>query len=114
MKSPILISALVFLGHILAWFQSNSAILLKNITSAPIISSFILAPASGLIFAYATKYLYSLTGSIWSVRFISFCIGYFVFIPLSWYFYNESPLTLKNIICTLLCISILMVQYLMK
>lgn len=114
MKSPIFLSALVFLGHIFAWFQSNSAVILKNITSAPIICSFILAPASGLIFAYATKYLYELTGSIWSVRFISFCIGYFVFIPLSWYFYDESPLTLKNILCILLCISILTIQYIMK
>jgi hypothetical protein len=55
-----------------------------------------------------------LTGSIWSVRFISFCIGYFAFIPLSWYFYGETPISAKNIICCAFCLGILATQYLMR
>lgn len=105
---------LIFIGHIVAWFHSNSAILLKEYSFVAIISSLTLAPLSGLIFVYGTKYLYELTGSIWSVRFISFCIGYFAFIPLAWYFYGETPISTKNIICCILCVGILVTQYLMR
>jgi hypothetical protein len=45
---------------------------------------------------------------------MTFCIGYLIFIPLTWYFLGEEMLTAKNGISFLLCVSLLLVQAFMK
>ena len=102
------------LAQILAWFQSNSGIITEeNATRAMFIAA-CFAPITTLAFAYGTKFMYSEMDSLWSIRFITFGIGYLIFIPLTWYFLGEEMLTAKNGISFLLCVALLLIQAFMK
>jgi hypothetical protein len=101
-------------AQIAAWFQSNSGILGGKLQENYILVSLILGPIVSLCFAVATKLLYAEINSLWSIRFITFGIGYLVFIPLTWYFLGEEIITTKNAISFLLCVGLLLVQALMK
>tara|TARA_R100000388_G_C7225596_1_gene151539 strand:+ start:48 stop:389 length:342 start_codon:yes stop_codon:yes gene_type:complete len=105
---------LFIIGQIMAWFQSNSGIITEeNATKAMIIAA-CFAPLTTLSFAYGTKWMYAEMDSLWSIRFITFGIGYLVFIPLTWYFLGEEMLTAKNGISFLLCVALLLIQAFMK
>ena len=97
----------------LAWFQSNSGILSEPFKSNYILIALLFGPIVSLTFAVATVYLYEHL-NLWSIRFLTFGIGYMVFIPLTWYFLGEEILTPKNIISIILCITLLSVQFLMR
>jgi hypothetical protein len=104
---------LSFIGQILAWFQSNSAILAgENATKALIIAA-CAAPLTTLSFALGTKFMYEEL-SLWSIRFIAFGIGNIVFIPLTWYFLGEEIFTVKNGASMALCVALLLVQSFME
>ena len=105
---------LFIIGQIMAWFQSNSGIITEeNATKAMFIAA-CFAPITTLAFAYGTKLMYAEMDSLWSIRFITFGIGYLVFIPLTWYFLGEEMFTAKNGISLLLCASLLLIQAFMK
>ena len=105
---------LFIIGQIMAWFQSNSGIITEeNATRAMFIAA-CFAPVTTLAFAYGTKFMYSEMDSLWSIRFITFGIGYLIFIPLTWYFLGEEMLTVKNGISFLLCVALLLIQAFMK
>ena len=105
---------LFLVGQTLAWFQSNSGIIAEeNATKAMWIAA-AFAPLTTLSFAYGTKLMYENMDSLWSIRFITFGIGYLVFIPLTWYFLGEEMFTAKNGISLLLCLALLLIQAFMK
>ena len=105
---------LFIFGQIMAWFQSNSGIITEeNATKAMLIAS-CFAPLTTLAFAYGTKLMYEEMESLWSIRFITFGIGYLVFIPLTWYFLGEEMFTIKNGISFCLAIVLLLVQAFMN
>ena len=105
---------LFIIGQIMAWFQSNSGIITEeNATRAMFIAA-CFAPITTLAFAYGTKLMYSEMDSLWSIRVITFGIGYLVFIPLTWYFLGEEMFTAKNGFSLLLCASLLLIQAFMK
>ena len=105
---------LLLLAQVLSWFQSNSTIIGGDLENKAIIAACITAPLTTLAYAYGTKFMYLSTDSLWSVRFITFGIGYLVFIPLTWYFLGEEMITAKNIVSFLLCVGLLLVQALME
>ena len=105
---------LFFTGQTLSWFQSNSTIVGEDMGNKALLFACLSAPLTTLSFAMATKFLYASLESLWSVRFISFGIGYLVFIPLTWYFLGEEMVTTKNIVSFLLCVALLLVQAFMK
>jgi len=105
---------LFLIGQTLSWFQSNSTIVGENMGNKALLFACLTAPLTTLSFAMGTKFAYGALESLWSVRFITFGIGYLVFIPLTWYFLGEEMLTWKNGISFLLCISLLLVQAFMK
>ena len=105
---------LFLVGQTLAWFQSNSGIITEeNATKAMFIAA-AFAPVTTLSFAYGTKLMYENMDSLWSIRFITFGIGYLVFIPLTWYFLGEEMFTIKNGVSLLLCIALLLTQAFMN
>ncbi len=106
-------SVLFFLAQILAWFQSNSGILNEPFKSNYVMIALVFGPVVSLLFSYATILMYSAV-PLWSIRFITFAIGYIVFIPLTWYFLEEPVFTFKNILSFLLCLSIIFVQFFLK
>jgi phosphomannomutase len=105
---------LFLLGQTLAWFQSNSGIITEDNATKAIIIAAAFAPITTLSFAIGTKWMYAEMDSLWSIRFITFGIGYLVFIPLTWYFLGEEMFTAKNGISFLLCVALLLIQAFMK
>ena len=73
-------------AQVAAWFQSNAGILGGKLQENYILLALMLGPIVSVMFAIATKMLYTEIESLWSVRFLTFGIGYLVFIPLTWYF----------------------------
>ena len=105
---------LFIIGQIMAWFQSNSGIITEeNATRAMFIAA-CFAPITTLAFAYGTKLMYAEMDSLWSIRFITFGIGYLVFIPLTWYFLGEEMFTMKNGVSFCLALLLLFVQVFMN
>ena len=110
----ILFGVVLFaVAQVLAWFQSNSGILGEPFKSNYVWIALVFGPIVSLLFSTATIYLYEHM-ELWSIRFITFGIGYLVFIPLTWYFLGEEVFTLKNAISFLLCLTLISVQFLMK
>jgi len=105
---------LFFTGHVFSWFQSNSTIVGEDMGHKALLFACLTAPLTTLSFAMGTKFMYSSLESLWSVRFISFGVGYLVFIPLTWYFLGEEMLTAKNVVSFFLCVSLLLVQAFMN
>ena len=105
--------ALFTIAQTLAWFQSNSGILGEPFKSNYLWIALIFGPIVSVLFAHATMYLYE-SLNLWSIRFITFGIGYLIFIPLTWYFLGEEIFTLKNLISFILCVTLLSVQFLME
>ena len=105
---------LFLVGQTLAWFQSNSGIITEDNATKAIIVAAAFAPVTTLSFAIGTKWMYAEMDSLWSIRFITFGIGYLVFIPLTWYFLGEEMMTAKNGISFLLCVALLLIQAFMK
>ena len=104
---------LFLIAQIMAWFQSNSGIIGEPFKSNYVAIAIVLGPLVSLLFAYSTILMYE-TVPLWSIRFITFAIGYLVFIPLTWYFLGEEVFTLKNILSFLLCCALISIQFFMK
>ena len=104
---------LFILAQILAWFQSNSGIIGEPFKSNYILIAVVFGPIVSLLFAHATIMLYE-SMPLWSIRFVTFAIGYLIFIPLTWYFLGEEVFTLKNILSFLLCCALISIQFFMK
>ena len=105
---------LFVIGQIMAWFQSNSGIIAEENATKAMLFAACFAPITTLAFAYGTKLMYAEMDSLWSIRFITFGIGYLIFIPLTWYFLGEEMLTAKNGISLLLCLMLLLIQAFMN
>jgi hypothetical protein len=115
MKTGIIIGIVCFaMAQIIAWFSSNALILSERTARHYIPMIVILSPLTGLGFAFGTKHLYDSIDELWAVRFFAFAIGYLIFIPLAWWFFDESPLTIKNVVSTLLCLTLISVQVFWK
>lgn len=111
----IIFSAALFsIAQVLAWFQSNSGILGGKLQENYIYVALVFGPIVSLLFAHATKTMYAEFDSLWAIRFLTFGIGYLVFIPLTWYFLGEEIITLKNVISFVLCLALISLQFLMK
>lgn len=111
----IIFSALLFsVAQILAWFQSNAGILGGKLQENYIYIALVFGPMVSLLFAHATKIMYAEFDSLWAIRFLTFGIGYIVFIPLTWYFLGEEIITLKNVISFILCLTLISLQFLIK
>ena len=107
------ISADFALSQVMAWFQSNSGILSEPFKSNYVWIALVFGPMVSLMFSFATIQLYEHM-ELWSIRFVTFGIGYLIFIPLTWYYLEEPVFTLKNIISFALCVILISLQFLLK
>ena len=64
----------------------------------------------GYLFFQSTRLSYDHFGFTWNIRMIGFGIGTIVFGLMSYYFLKEIP-TLKTIICLLLALAIILIQF---
>lgn len=102
------------LAQILSWFQSNMKILPDTFSNNMIIFAIVISPIISLLFANGVEKLYESDLSLFSIRFIAFGLGYLIFIPLTWYFFGEEIMTLKNIVSFLLCLTLIGIQFYLK
>ena len=97
-------STLVFFQHNLQfinpYFKDKSSLLILTL-SLPI----------SYLYYYAWTYFVLNNGSVWSARFIFFGLSYFVYPVLAYVFMNETPFSLKTLLCTFLSVMILVIQY---
>ena len=71
-------------AQVLAWFQSNSGIIGGWMAQNYIYVALIFGPIVSLLFAVGTKMMYNEGITLWSIRFLTFGLGYVVFIRLPW------------------------------
>ena len=111
MKPSILLAIGLFLfAQVCAWFQSNSGIIGGWLAQNYVYTALVCGPVVALSFAYGTKLMYGAGVSLWSIRFLTFGLGYMIFIPLTWYFLGEEIITLKNMVSLGLCVTLMLVQ----
>ena len=113
-KGLLICIILYFLGQLLGYFQSNGILMTDWLKNNAWLTCLILGPLTALCFTYGTYYLYQDLQDVYASRFIAFSIGYLIFIPLTWYFFGESPFTLKNMLSLVLCITLISIQAFMK
>ena len=110
----LIAAGLFVVAQLLAWFQSNSGIIGGWLEQNYIYVALIFGPIVSVLFATGTKMLYTEGMSLWSIRFMTFGLGYLIFIPLTWYFLGEEVLTFKNAISFLLCLGLISTQFLLR
>jgi len=96
----------------LAFFQHNLQFIypyFKDKTALVILTTSI--PISYLYYIAWTYFVTVNNGSVWAARFVFFGLSYFIYPVLAYMFMNETPFTVKTLLCTFLSIMILVVQY---
>lgn len=101
---------LLVIANFIAYFQLNGQFFLKGwYWNNPWTTSLIGFPV-GMLFFWATKYSYMHYGFTWNMRMIGFGVGTIMFGIMSWLTLKEVP-TLKTIICILLALAIILIQF---
>lgn len=115
MSNGLVWGTLLFIvGQIAVWFQLNSQLVWEWWKDKPIITALIFSIPISIAFWYATKNIYTETGSAWSSRYVGFATSYLTFPLLTWWFLHESMFTPKTLVCTALAMAIMGVQVLWK
>ena len=102
----------LILVHILVWMTTNLQLVEGWKDSNKIWWVIVgLAIPTSVLAAYATRMLYISLDSAWSIRFVGFGTSYLVFPIMTWALLGESMFSLKTLLCIVLSIVILMIQF---
>ena len=112
MKDKALALLLFSIGHMLTWVNIYGQFAWEYWEDKPVLSAFIFAIPTSIIFWYGSKVCYESSGSAWTARLIGFSATYFIFPFMTQMFIKESMFETKTMICVLLSFSILAVQML--
>lgn len=93
------------------FFQHNIQYIYPWWRNKDLINVLIFSIPVGYFYLKSWTYFTDASGSVWNTRFIFFGLSYLVFPINSYFFMGESPFTLKTLICTLLSLLIILVQY---
>ena len=112
MNKPILFSiALFIVGNILAWFQAQ--FISEWWYEHPITTVLMYSIPTSFAFYFGWRYAVEFTGSLWSARMLGFGVSTIIFGILSYTLMNEG-LSVKNGLCLILSIAIILIQLLWK
>jgi hypothetical protein len=114
MPEIIAIILLAIAGQVFVWFQSNSQLFWEFWKDRYLLSAFVYGIPSSILFWYTTTLSYKHFGNLWSTRFLMFGLSYITFPIMTYMFANESMLTPKTIVCTLLSFVIIAIQFYWK
>ena len=105
---------LMVLGHIVSWYVTYSVFIWKwakdNINLLPLIFSI----PTGYLWVYGMKYAIEEMGETWGPRLIGFGLSHLVFPALVYFYFNESFLHPKTLVCIALSFLIVLIQVLWK
>jgi len=114
MRAIIIGLVLFVFGQIFAWYQFNSQFVWEWAKKSPILSVLVFGIPMGLCFIYGTRYIYSTTNQLWTVRFMGFGVSVVAFTVLTYLHMQESPFTFKTIISFFLSMLIIGIQLFYK
>ena len=108
-----MLTALVcyLLGATGVFFQHNLQFINEWWKDKDILSIFLFSMPVGFFYLKSWTYFVNELGTVWSARFLFFGLSYLIFPILTYVFLNETPWTLKTILCTALSILIIIIQY---
>ena len=115
MNQSLLLGLTFFLlGHILAWYSTNLQFISEWWKQRSLLLCIIISIPCGLVWFYGSKYMMEWSPQLWTARLTAFAISYITFPLMTWYYLSESPFTTKTILCSLLALTIVMIQVFMK
>ena len=106
--SPLI---LYILGSIFVFLQQNLQYINSYWKGKDLLVVLIFSAPTCYCFVKSWAYLVDTTGSTWSARFIFFGLSYLTFPFLAYYLLGEETFTTKNLVCSLLSVMIIIVQY---
>lgn len=109
------IASLYFaLGHLILWFQANSQFIWSWPKDHKIILAIVLGVPASLLFMTGITHVAHATGNdMWATRIWPSLVGTLVFMIMT-YLVFEQGLNLKNGICLMLTLSVLVIQIVWK
>ena len=111
--SILFISFVYIFSQVVTYYQLQGHLFNKWIKNHPFLVALLGVPV-GYLVILATRELVGLfDNQTWPSRIIGFVVGVFVFSFMSWYILKE-PLTLKTIVCLILCFVIMCIQLFWK
>jgi hypothetical protein len=112
LNTLIIFILVVFLAQISTWFQLNAQFINDRFKNNP---WFLLAgiPITWLYLKATYLGVEAFDGQMWPQRLISFSTGILIFTLMTYFIMGET-ITLKNIICLFLALSIILIQIFFK
>lgn len=115
MTYKLFIACLLLLGgQTISWYGTYSQFIWdwarNNVLMLPLIFSI----PTGYFFVFGMKFAVEEMGETWGPRLLGFGMSYFVFPFLTYYYFNESFLTPKTLICIALSFLIVGIQVFWK
>jgi len=115
MDYKLIIGFLLFTAaQTVAWYQLNSQFVWDYWKDKALLSSLVFAVPVSLMFWYGTRFVYDASEALWTCRFLAFSSGMIIFPILTWMHLNESPFSIKTMLCLVLACMIITIQVLMK
>jgi hypothetical protein len=106
--------ALLLAAQVLVWLQLNGQFIWSWFRDNSTLVSFIFAwPISWLFISYQKHAYVMFDQSLWSIRLFGYGIGMVIFMLMTWRLTGE-VLNLKNAICLVLSLAIVVIQAFMK
>lgn len=99
------------LGSVGVFFQNNLQFINPYFKGKDYLVILVFSIPISICYLKAWTYFVEYTGSLWSAKFTFFILSYLIFPVLGYFFLNENPFTIKNIICIVLSLTIVLVQY---
>jgi hypothetical protein len=100
-----------FIASIGVFFQQNLQYIYPWWKDKPLLTTLIFSIPVGYCYLTSWTYFTNTLGSVWSTRFLFFGFSYLIFPILAYNFLNETPFTLKTLLCTFLSVIIILIQY---
>lgn len=113
MLSNHLIYSLILyaIGSIGVFFQNNLQFINPYFKGKDFLVILVFSIPISICYLKAWTYFVEYTGSLWTAKFTFFVLSYMIFPFLGYMFLNENPFTMKNFICVVLSLAIVLVQY---
>ena len=106
--------ALILAGHVVSWYATYSQFLYEWCKDNVILLPLIFSIPTGYFFTYGLRFAGQEMDEGWGPRLLGFGLSYLVFPMLTYYYFNESMLEPKTLICILLSFVIVGIQVFWK
>jgi len=100
-----------FIGSFLIFFQNNAKFINEYWINKQMYIILIISIPASYCYVYSYGFFLEYYNSAWSSKFILLGLSYMSFPVLTYFLLNENPFNLKNLLCFLLSLIIILIQY---